>query len=524
MGSPVGSEFNQPNGLLAALLPYHLLVQPEVALTRSITWLLGLEGAAGGLDDLVRRSGLEPEADGRWCTEVVGEDGDRTDLEYRWAGPAATRVVVEAKIGHTLTVEQVAAYRTRLSGGRGLLVILVPEARRWEADRVIKTLKRSADYPELSEGGPIGLDVWTYDDVTSELEKHLPGNPDVAQFKGLVQACRALDIFPLTAAELLNDNPSRRDDVWRVVDSASWGLFGENLPSGSDGSLEQRRYVSLAPYSVAMAVGVGRKTIPPTDHAVPWAWLRVPDQPDVSAIALEVLEASSPGEVTRDQGEIWVPLHVPTERPGSVMIEKVREEIESIRTRLRDGVDQAWAVLDPVDPSLRLALSKVLGMQPIAPEDLLDDSATRTEDIELIVDEAVRPLYGGRLYPTLSDTDYRRNRYLRIAPLDTHLSTSIGRRAPATDGRGQPWSWLRVHQVTADVEAAFAALESLAPGRVALDDNGRAIPLNIPANVDGPTMLRSVHDEIVTSMAAIRQAILRHHSGSPADTQHGQPL
>ena len=56
------SDLNQPNGLLAALVPFGVLVQPEVAVTRSLCWLLGLEGAAGTLDRLVRNGGWNPKA------------------------------------------------------------------------------------------------------------------------------------------------------------------------------------------------------------------------------------------------------------------------------------------------------------------------------------------------------------------------------------------------------------------------------------------------------------------------------
>jgi len=131
-------EFHQPHGLLAALVPYGVLVQPEVALTRSIWWLLGLKGGTSALDDLVRRSGLEPATGGLWLTEVVGKDRDRTDLEYRWGDPPVTRVVVEAKLGHTLTNDQIGAYRHRLLPEGGLLAVLVPEGRRVEAAGILR--------------------------------------------------------------------------------------------------------------------------------------------------------------------------------------------------------------------------------------------------------------------------------------------------------------------------------------------------------------------------------------------------
>lgn len=163
---------NQPNGLLAALVPFGVLVQPEVAVTRSICWLLGLEGAAGGLDRLVRNGGVEPESGGFWLTEVVGEEPGRTDLEYRWGDPPTTRVVVEAKLGHTLTVDQIEGYATeRLNDASSLLVVLVPEVRRKEGEGVVDAYR--VKHPDES----VEAALWTYDDVLGELEAHLPGSP-----------------------------------------------------------------------------------------------------------------------------------------------------------------------------------------------------------------------------------------------------------------------------------------------------------------------------------------------------------
>ena len=44
--------------------------------------------------------------------------------------------------------------------------------------------------------------------------------PGRGQFRGLVQASRALEILQMTGAELIDDNPARRQDIWRVVDTA----------------------------------------------------------------------------------------------------------------------------------------------------------------------------------------------------------------------------------------------------------------------------------------------------------------
>jgi len=52
------------------------------------------------------------------------------------------------------------------------------------------------------------------------LEAHLSDSPDVAQFRGLVRASRAVEILPITEAELIDDKPAGRQDIWRVVDTA----------------------------------------------------------------------------------------------------------------------------------------------------------------------------------------------------------------------------------------------------------------------------------------------------------------
>jgi hypothetical protein len=86
-------------------------------------------------------------------------------------------------------------------------VVLVPEVRRKEGEGVVDAYR--AKHPDES----VKVAVWTFDDMLQELEARLPDNPDVAQFKGLVQASKALDILPMTEAELIEDNPARRQDI-----------------------------------------------------------------------------------------------------------------------------------------------------------------------------------------------------------------------------------------------------------------------------------------------------------------------
>jgi hypothetical protein len=499
------TEPNEPNGLLAALVPYGVLVQPEVALTRGLYWLLGLEGAVGALDGLVRRNGVEPGTNGFWLTEVVGADRGRTDLEYRWGGLSGARVVVEAKIGHTLTYGQVAGYRSRLPHEGGLLVVLVPEARRLEGEHVVN------EYRASNPHDLVHLDVWTYDDVTRALEEHLPENPDVAQFKGLVQASRALDIFPMDEAQLMDDNDTRRDDIWRVIDTASYGLFNKRLPSGSDLFFESRRFVELVPYSTSLSVGVGRKSWQ-TSVPRPWAWLRVSDTTTHARIAQTVLQEIRGGETSREADGIWVPLKVPAQATGAAMIQKVREQIEEIGVAAREALDEAYAadVTDaPID--LQGAIAAVLDVPPVEREDLLDGSDARKADIDLVVREAVRTLVKGNIHKPADDDDFASVRYLPVAPFDTNVAIAIGRKSHLGVDGAQPWAWLRVHNRTPHADIAFDVLEHLAPGRIVRDTLGRAFPLDIPAGVSGPRMLEVVCRQLQETIAAIRAAIFASH-------------
>jgi hypothetical protein len=197
------------------------------------------------------------------------------------------------------------------------------------------------------------------------------------------------------------------------------------------------------------------------------------------------------------------------------MVREVREEIETIGNEIRQEIDREVEIeLDPVAPELRKSVMAVLGMQPMDAADLLDDSPTRRADIELILREAARSFFDGRINPSSGDDDYMLSRYIRVETLDTHVSPSIGRQARLGGNRPQPWAWLRVHEATSHAEVAYEGLEQLAPGRVVADRHGRAIPLEIPTDETGPKMLEAVRDQIHQAMVAIRAAAIstRHAS------------
>src|ERR1019366_5566806 len=60
-------------------------------------------------------------------------------------------------------------------------------------------------------------------------------------------------------------------------------------------------------------------------------------------------------------------------------------------------------------------------MPAIDRADLLDDSSTRLADIELILLQAARSFFDGKINPSRGDDDCLRNRYIRVETLDTHI-------------------------------------------------------------------------------------------------------
>jgi hypothetical protein len=480
-----------------------VLRQPEVAVTTAIWWVLGLEGASSALDSLVARTPVEPGA-GQWRQEVRGDDGGRTDLEYLWGEPLQTRVVVEAKLGHLLTPEQVSGYAGRFGEDGGLLVVLAPASRRSESWRVIDVCR------ETLRDAPVAFDVWTYDEVIAALEAALPDSADVAQLSGLVRAHDALDVAPLSAADLLEGNLARFEDVWRVVDGSSFGIGGTRWPSGADTTLARRRYVTIGTYAVGLAVGVGRRPEATAGESRPWAWIRLGGTDSFARVARRALSDLRPDSVTFDGTDSWLPLEIPTGVYGSDAVDQLRADltglVDELRVAMAEAIEQDMAALALDD---RDSATAVLGMLPMASEDLLTTSNHRRDDIWTLLTEASRGFYDGKLWPMLSnDPDYELLRYLPIRPYGANLATCLGpRAATGHDGVPRRWAWLRVHQDTPHAAHAFAALDQVAPGRVEQDPHGRVVALEIPTGVGGPEMLVAIRQQILAAVTGVHRVL-----------------
>jgi hypothetical protein len=492
-------EESVPGRLLATLLSQNSLVQPEVVLTRATHFLLGLPGGSSALDSLVARCGLDPEPGGYWRTEVRGVEGGRTDLEYRWGDLGALRVIVEAKIGHILDSGQVDAYRSRL-GKDGLLAVLVPIARRGEGLRVVEDLRR--DYEQV--GDPIRVCLWTWDEVVAALESALDGGHDVVQLRGLVDAAGALDIRPFDEPELNTANDSRFDDLWTVLDRASWQLFDRTYRAQSGGPFTHYRHVSVGDYDAGFTVGIGRQG---RTDAESWVWARIADTTHLGGASQEAIKRHRPDAV-RDGDGLAFPLALEPGLSGDELTQAIRQQLEDAAALIREGLRESLEELNlatvPADPAV---LEPLVGMSAFASADLLDSSTERRRDLEKVARQVARHVAQGGRATFAGSPPFALRFWIPVHPYTTFLSIGIER----TDDPGspQPWVWLTLHQGTPRATEALQALEAAFPGEVVPIPEGWGIPMGIPEGGSGVVAFEAFLSRVEQARAALRNALHR---------------
>lgn len=483
--------------LLATLLSQNTLVQPEVALTRATQFLLGLPGAANALDGLIAPSGLVPEPGGYWLTEVRGDEG-RTDLEYRWGAAEAVHVIIEAKVGDKLTVQQVDAYRPRL-GAEGLLVVLVPATRQRKDKEVVQELRQTYE----RAGDRIRVALWTWNDVADALDAALPEHPDAAQLRGLVEAAGALDFRPFSEGELITSDRSRFDDLWSVLDRASFLGF----PSRSGGYFEKYRYYPVGDFDAYFSVGIGR-----TGRSEPesWCWVRIWKDAHLGHAQQEAIKVHRP-DVKQDGDSVVVPLVLEPDLSGYELIESLRDQLAKIAEQVREGIRRI--ILAETDRTVVPADEKVLaplyGIRAFTAAELLDSDPGRREDIEKILDQVCRHIFrGGKVRWVSADAAFENRNWITIDPFRSHLSIGVAR----TDGglAPRPWAWLSVHETTAQADVVLRALGEAFPTQVDRIPNGWGLPLGITEGQNGVEAFASAVAQIEEARTAIRRALEGH--------------
>jgi hypothetical protein len=265
---------------------------------------------------------------------VLALDRTRTDMECVEPDSAPV-VVVEAKLGAVLTVTQLRRYaadqrRRLLDAGRsqGLLVALVPEARRSEAAERLGEVDHLADASLSEPHLSLRTAVWTFDDVFTQIRQSAIDDADIEQLAALVAATAALDVRPFTASELIEPAP-RLEDLVKVADRLSAVLtpVGTKLMPGAtnDPDFAWRRYVNAAPAESWVAIGVRRHQV----GSGP-LWLRVHrDTPHYTAASHRLRAHEATAELDKS-GHTWAPLLVPTGVGGAEIVEQLANRAQRL--------------------------------------------------------------------------------------------------------------------------------------------------------------------------------------------------
>ena len=297
--------------------------------TLSRTWLADLSTQVGlDLSDAVI-----------WQAEPTQQDGGRPDLEGTNADGSCL-IKVEAKLGHTLSADQLMCYRDDLNvrTKRGALVVLVPAYRLRDAREALRDcLGSAADYPEpwrLAERPRVGALAVTWRQVWTTLERAATTERlrrDVEVAKTLYLGLTGLDMTPLAGLESLIHWRTREADVHAWVDWVTRELSeGPVMPIGEvaalgrpdvsgEPSMYRRRYLSRRLNKMRVDFCIGSRD--PFEVYVTPIWLRFDRETAGYAIVLHRLEHSPLARrIVLDDGHIWLPLMVPIEVDGPAIV------------------------------------------------------------------------------------------------------------------------------------------------------------------------------------------------------------
>ncbi len=144
-----------------------------------------------------------------------------------------------------------------------------------------------------------------------------------------------LGMRAFTAAELLDSDPSRRQDIQRVLDQVCRHIFrgGKVRWVSADAAFEKRNWITIDPYRSHLSIGVAR-----TDEALaprPWAWLSIHETTHQADVVLRALDEAFPGQVVQIPKGWGLPLSITQGQNGVEAFASAVAQIEEARTAIR---------------------------------------------------------------------------------------------------------------------------------------------------------------------------------------------
>lgn len=321
--------------------------QGEVLCTQALAYLLQDPDASQVLAAEIGIRADAPVADNlAWRAEAHQDDTGRPDLEA-CSTDGVPVVKVEAKLGAAFGAGQLQSYANDLGrrSGSGILVVLVPRHRVAEASQAAcQDLGLSGDGPWRSPDHPgVAVTVVSWDDTFGTLRQVASGSfsADLLQCEAMYRVLSGSYIEPLASRDELIAWREREGVFVNLVDRVTRQITPgprvlpmdeeplPHQPEDLDARGYRRRYVCRPLGSVSPCFSIGVRD-PFSGHDTP-IWLRFHrDTPGFAVIRARLTASHFAPRIVDSEGHVWIPLDVPVEVDGDLMVDALVGQAEAI--------------------------------------------------------------------------------------------------------------------------------------------------------------------------------------------------
>jgi hypothetical protein len=326
--------------------------QSEVLCTQGLAYLLQThEDARSAIADKIKaRTGIKIENSPIWLAEAIQEDGGIPDLEARTA-KGIPEVKIEAKLGAELFETQLQSYEADLrnrNSGESLLLVLVPRGRVAGISEVVTNAFGPSESGQWrlhngSSSSVVVVSIIFWDELFAALQNGTSGlcRYELEQLQSMYQELSSDHIASLASDEDLRKWRSSDTDFVKLIDQVTrqltklttqrrlYPLRVESLEEDtSPGQREYRlRYVCPCANNSGSCYSIGVR-----DSFEAWVtriWMRF-HRDTVNFRHIRQRIESSDLRSLESSGHVWIPMDVPRDVPGELMIQALVDQAEEI--------------------------------------------------------------------------------------------------------------------------------------------------------------------------------------------------
>lgn len=290
---------------------------------------------ASTLDWLGEKTGQDLSTVRKFEAERIHDDARRTDLEGLDSRERPV-LIVEAKFGAAFGMGQLRDYfqdqTQRLEQSDGALVLLVPENRRAEAQRLLDV-----------EAGThsIGTAVVTWGEWFDSWDHAVAKEPagvrsiaaDLTQLRDMAASLGGFILEPLAQASFGAAWRDREGDLRDIVGQVTLALndsSGWLPPITHSSGFDPARYVPVGNGGSWLAVGVASRFA--DEGTSPPIWVRFHKRtPGFSAIKKKILASDYHERARLDDGHVWLPLRVDPGLAGPDLVSDLVHQVRAIQ-------------------------------------------------------------------------------------------------------------------------------------------------------------------------------------------------